>query len=280
MYYVKSYNSLSPTKRSPAVNAQVSYSFSCNGKRGATAILSGYGSEEKYLRNRQFRKYMHDHHEAWYEFYQDMGHESVPDTGIVLVSGRITTESNWALTAFGSAGKSHSFSFSAPLGSSVNGNFEFALKESHSLNTLSRSRPKPQNPGRHCLFVRYYKIKKGILHRRAVGEVPRAPEAVSDPDDVSCPIPLCCIPLPSVFRKKPDPPAHALASSRAARPRGGASGVSSWGMAERLRGGSGRQYGSDRWSTAPGPGRDTSANSRHPHAQYQPLTALQRYKVG
>lgn len=237
----------------PSASVEVSYNFTSDGKKGASVVLQGPAQEDRYTRNAAFRTYMRKHHQSWCDYaFTSKGYEGAKTTDLVLVSGCVSTASEWALTAFREAKKSHQFSLSVPTGSPVNAKFEFAMKNSQELPTFQRSGPQSrQEPRRsdQCLFIRCYKLKLGPFSRIAVGETLNNKTIPEDPDDVTC---CGCFPRLCGSRKRSSPSSNSpSASSKAARVRGGASGLFSWGPAARLRGGSDLSQKFDRRPSPP-----------------------------
>lgn len=176
----------------------MSYSFTWNGKRGATAILGHPGKQEMYLKNLLFREYVFVHHAAWYKFAREQGYDVEP-IDIVLVSGWVKT-SEWALSAFEKTSGSHELSFSASAGQFSSATFKLTKTTDVEAPMFKRSGPPASStssvshrpsaddvlPSDQCLFLRYYMVSDKHLGRHAVQELPRRHQAFQCLDDLCC----------------------------------------------------------------------------------------------
>lgn len=122
----------------------MSYSFTCNGKQGATVTLGSPGKQELLLRNQTFREYVYNNHAYWYDFALKKKHEVQP-SDIILVSGFVKT-SEWALNIFGNSSKSHEFSVEATVGDFVSADFSVAADAHFDMPMVKRAGPPKRSP--------------------------------------------------------------------------------------------------------------------------------------
>ena len=158
--------------RSP-VSASGGYSFSSKGKRGAVAILTDGGVEQKVSRSAAFQQYIYTHHMAWHAFARRRGvHVKVQD--IVLVSGFIKT-TEWALAAYDNQEAAHDFSLSINASSIFSAESSFSHEEKTHVGLRHRAGPRPfaassprdspasetssAPPHNQCVFLQYYKCR-------------------------------------------------------------------------------------------------------------------------
>lgn len=179
-------------------SASLTYSFKCNGKRGATLVLGSWAKQELFHRNVRFRDYMYRHHASWYALVRAKGLDIRRDD-IIFVSGCVKA-AQWAITVFGDAGAAHAFAFSAPGGSVVASKFEFATETQTTASAAQRAGPvrasvggkgvrQEEGPKDQCLFLRYYKVKyRPMLSTPSVVEEP----LVDDSQGCSHGVPRCC----------------------------------------------------------------------------------------
>lgn len=194
----------------------MSYTFTCNGKQGATVVLGSPGKQELVLRNQAFRKYVYDNHAYWYDFAIMKKHEVEP-SDIILVSGFIKT-SEWALNIFGKSSKAHEFSLSATVGDFVSADFALSADAEFDMAPVKRAGPPKRAteasvdgkatatmPPNQCLFLRYYVVSDRPLRGAVVKELPGRHTGQTEYADAMCCIPFCCLPVPSICRRRPRP---------------------------------------------------------------------------
>lgn len=163
------------------------YSFKCKEQKGALVISGDYGASCFVLNNRIFREYVRRHHRSWCELAYTIGHDRSPEE-ILFVTGWLKT-SEWAIAAILSEGRSHSFTLSADVGSSLaQAKLHAEVSQEVEVSAIHRSGPVGVTERRHnqCLFLRYYKVKyragplKFLGMKIVAGAEPRDPESHHD----------------------------------------------------------------------------------------------------
>ncbi|EKM58869.1 uncharacterized protein PHACADRAFT_136010 [Phanerochaete carnosa HHB-10118-sp] len=163
------------------VSVTLNAEYTCKGAQGAVLVLKSEAHSEMMFESRVLEQYIIRNHDSWYRYARDVLGHRVKREKLIMVSGWVKTEADWAATAFCNT--------SVKSGASLGGNvFGVAGAEMGGSSTSSLTGPKMHRNGEHyttntsiappmaakrdqCVFLRCYKIlwRLGVLPKVVAG---------------------------------------------------------------------------------------------------------------
>ncbi|KAI0686423.1 hypothetical protein BC835DRAFT_1288098 [Cytidiella melzeri] len=171
------------------------YQFACSSECGAWLLLKDFSDKTYLLDTGNLKKYMLQHHDAWYNFAtgESLGIDCKP-YDIILVKGFVKT-SAWAVAAYKSGVRStQAMSLTGTVGGVGEAGFEFRVDSSEGYMFDTRYGPEGRDakalqssrhvptvfPRDQSVFLSYYKIKQRMWWKKIVAHagphvLPRGP---------------------------------------------------------------------------------------------------------
>lgn len=160
------------------MSLSLSTKYTCKAAQGAVLELKSEAYAESIFESRVLEKYILRHHDSWYAYVRDVLGHRVEQENLVVVSGWVKTEADWAAVAFSNTNASTSVSVKGHAGgvagiqmggertSSVTGPKMHRHGEHYSEHA---SGPRPTDAKRNqCVFLRRLMVHKRLMLPRKI----------------------------------------------------------------------------------------------------------------
>ncbi|GJE97235.1 WD40 repeat domain-containing protein [Phanerochaete sordida] len=180
------------------VSLGIDAEYTCKASQGAVLALKSEAHAQTIFENIDLKEYVLRHHDSWCTYVRDVLRQNVKPSAIVMVSGWVKTDPDWAAAAFSNVSSRRGASLTAGAGSSASVDAGFEQTDSvdgpemhrHGEHYLGLGPGTPGLPARdQSVFLKRYKVRRrlGIVRTVVAGagyhRLPRGSDGRGGDDD-------------------------------------------------------------------------------------------------